>query len=475
MANIDPINNGESAASVRAKLNSAIAEVNTLAVTALQSTDIGDSVAAKNHDHDTDYEPLGAVSTHESTFDHALITTAMQSGDLATGTITPKTGDLDFNNLGGGGSSAWGDITGDLANQTDLETRLNEVNRTAEWGEITGALSTQADLVAELAAKQPTSEKAQPNGYAPLDAGGLVPDAHLPPRSLTEAKVVADIAARNALTPDQGDIAIVVDASADPSVDSGSASYIYDGTAWLLLLPPDSGVISVNNQTGIVTIDALLPPGGDEGDILVKDGATDFAAVWKHVDDVIVERVTLLEVEGRIDDTIPPAPLLTLELSAINPSIGSAINVTWRVRLAADNSILWESVDDTVNLASIRVPAGVIEEGISYIFEAVEEDVLNAKYPAATRTATPNNWEPHVNGKPWKQQYDFNTAGAVNITGWTTGTSLPGVLSHSQAIVTNSRVYLLGGMTTAAVNTVYTAPFPGGHNKYVPEFTSWSR
>ena len=47
---------------------------------------------------------------------------------------------------------------------------------------------------------------------------------------------------------------------------------------------------------------------------------------------------------------------------------------------------------------------------------------------------------------------------------WTTATSLPVALHASQAIVTNSRVYLLGG---DAVSTVYTAPILGGYNNYL--------
>jgi N-acetylneuraminic acid mutarotase len=61
-------------------------------------------------------------------------------------------------------------------------------------------------------------------------------------------------------------------------------------------------------------------------------------------------------------------------------------------------------------------------------------------------------------GKPWVQQYDFNDLQNTDITGWTTGTSLPGALYYSQAVVTKNRVYLLGGYNGAAVSTVYTAP-----------------
>ena len=47
-------------------------------------------------------------------------------------------------------------------------------------------------------------------------------------------RVVADIAARDALAPNRVTIAYVVDASADTSVDAGAASYMYDpvATTW---------------------------------------------------------------------------------------------------------------------------------------------------------------------------------------------------------------------------------------------------
>ena len=62
-------------------------------------------------------------------------------------------------------------------------------------------------------------------------------------------------------------------------------------------------------------------------------------------------------------------------------------------------------------------------------------------------------------GQPWRQQYAFNTTQSSDITGWSTGTSLPTALSHSQAIVTKNRVYLLGGFNgSSSVSTVYTAP-----------------
>ena len=72
------------------------------------------------------------------------------------------------------------------------------------------------------------------------------------------------------------------------------------------------------------------------------------------------------------------------------------------------------------------------------------------------------------NGKPWRQQYAFNTQQSTDITGWTTGTSLPATVYYSQAIVTKNRVYLLGGVVNGTnSSTVYTAPFTGGTNDYL--------
>ena len=62
-------------------------------------------------------------------------------------------------------------------------------------------------------------------------------------------------------------------------------------------------------------------------------------------------------------------------------------------------------------------------------------------------------------GKPWQQQYEINTTQLADITGWSAGTSLPSIVSVSHSIVTKNRVYLLGGWNgTAHVSTVYTAP-----------------
>ena len=84
-------------------------------------------------------------------------------------------------------------------------------------------------------------------------------------------------------------------------------------------------------------------------------------------------------------------------------------------------------------------------------------------YPALYAIFGDNAVNPYSNtpgaGQPWRQQYEFNTTQTGDITGWTTGTALPGGVGAFQAVVTKNRVYLLGGANnTSYLSTVYTAP-----------------
>lgn len=59
------------------------------------------------------------------------------------------------------------------------------------------------------------------------------------------SKVVADITARNALTAAEGLQALVVDATGDPTVHSGAATYIYNGTVWVKISEAESMDLSL--------------------------------------------------------------------------------------------------------------------------------------------------------------------------------------------------------------------------------------
>ena len=133
------------------------------------------------------------------------------------------------------------------------------------------------DWVNDGTSYQKTSEKDQPDGYAGLDATGKIDPNQIPSLAIGETFVVADEAARLALTTaETGDIAIQTDTS---------ETYILQGTDpaeptdWVKLLFPADAVDSVNGQTGTVVLDlddindvAIVTPA--DGEVLTYDSAT---------------------------------------------------------------------------------------------------------------------------------------------------------------------------------------------------------
>lgn len=85
-------------------------------------------------------------------------------------------------------------------------------------------------------------------GLATLDGSGKIPTSQVPSIAITDVYVVADIAARDALTVEEGDVAKVSDAGAGLP-----KTYIYDGASWIEI-ESGSDVDSVNGFTGAVVL-----------------------------------------------------------------------------------------------------------------------------------------------------------------------------------------------------------------------------
>ena len=82
-------------------------------------------------------------------------------------------------------------------------------------------------------------------GYASLDGSGKIPSSLLPALAISDTYVVADSTERDALSVETGDVAVQLDES---------KSYIFDGAIWKELLTPTDTVLSVNGQTGAVSL-----------------------------------------------------------------------------------------------------------------------------------------------------------------------------------------------------------------------------
>jgi len=89
------------------------------------------------------------------------------------------------------------------------------------------------------------------NGVATLDAGGKLPLAQLPATAISDTFVVASQAAQVALTAQVGDVAVRTDLNKSYILRVEPASTFAN---WQELLTPTDAVLSVNGQTGIVSV-----------------------------------------------------------------------------------------------------------------------------------------------------------------------------------------------------------------------------
>ena len=110
---------------------------------------------------------------------------------------------------------------------------------------------SQLDYTTLLSGAVRRYEMGVANGVCTLDANTLIPTQFLPALAISDVYVVADIAERDALTVQSGDVAKVVDSDG-----SGSPqTYIWSDiqSAWIDF-QETSDVISVNGYTGVVSL-----------------------------------------------------------------------------------------------------------------------------------------------------------------------------------------------------------------------------
>lgn len=200
------------------------------------------------------------VTQHEG----ALSITESQITDLGSYALEART------ITAGVGLAGGGDLTANRTIDIDISTlplalapadvddqfivwdSIDNVHRRMEFPDINAGLSITEAQISDLGSYIESSEKGSNNGVATLDGSGKIPTAQMPALALTEVHVVADITARNAISPVQeGDVAIVNDASADAAVDSGAATYIYDGSSWQLLKDPADVSLTAPGSTEI--------------------------------------------------------------------------------------------------------------------------------------------------------------------------------------------------------------------------------
>ncbi|MCK5919393.1 MAG: hypothetical protein KAG66_00525 [Methylococcales bacterium] len=119
--------------------------------------------------------------------------------------------------------------------QPDFDDHVDDTDNPHQLDPSSIGAAAQADFLAHQGVNNPhsvtpaiigavpTSTKAVPNGVASLDAAGKIPALQIPAVALPQMHVVADTAARQGLTVQEGDEA--------KQIDDGS-HWIYDGSVW---------------------------------------------------------------------------------------------------------------------------------------------------------------------------------------------------------------------------------------------------
>ena len=166
----------------------------------------------------------------------------------------------------------------------------------------------------------PVTDKGLANGVVPLDANGKINPIYLDTLNLSDTYVVVDIAEMLALPTYKGNLVIVQDASADPDVTSGSATYarttdIAGPTlADFLRVEFGASVASVNGLVGAVIVDTdslLLQPGSlasfntaVSNNSVVLQSAADIQALQTAVGTLETDKANLNNVLTLDNDSI---------------------------------------------------------------------------------------------------------------------------------------------------------------------------
>lgn len=173
----------------------------------------------------------------------------------------------------------------------------------------------------------PLSQKGVANGVATLGSDGKIPSSQVPAIAITDVYVVADIAARDALTVEEGDVAKVTDAGAGLP-----KTYIYDGSSWVEI-ESGSDVDSVFGRTG-----AVVAAFGDYSASLISYGASSNveAKLDSLQSEIDAEEVARASADSALQGEIDAEEIAR---AAADTTLQNNIDAEETARIAADNAL----------------------------------------------------------------------------------------------------------------------------------------
>lgn len=249
----------------------------------------------------------------------------------------------------GGGSGAVDSVNG-YTGVVVLDT--SDIAATTNKNYVTDAhLTALGSLASDLAAKEDTANKGTAGGYASLDGSGKIPSSQLPAIAITTSAVVASQAAQLALTAQEGDVAIRSDINKSYIHNGGVSGTMAD---WYELLTPTDTVLSVNGETGAVTLTTDdISDSGQTNKWVTAGEKADIALIAGKADDADVVHITGDEdIAGKkhfsdgIADVNNDAVIVPDSNIIYSSGAGSpAISINWDARmlydLSAQNSLSW--------------------------------------------------------------------------------------------------------------------------------------
>lgn len=203
--------------------------------------------------------------------------------------------------------------------------KLKQYNGTA-WENI----ASEGYVTTQLGSYVPTSEKGAANGVATLGADGKLTNGQIPAIAITDTFVVASEVAMLALTAQTGDVAVRTDLNKSFILAANDPTVLAN---WQELLSPASPVLSVNGQTGAVTlVTDDIAEDGSPVNLWFTDARAKAAAVADSITDGITDvapsqnavfDALALKLANVVEDTTPQ---LGGDLDVNNKAIEDAAN-----------------------------------------------------------------------------------------------------------------------------------------------------
>ncbi len=163
--------------------------------------------------------------------------------------------------------------------EVTLDNYLN-----GEFTSVKNSISTNADAIKAI---HDGANKA--SGVVKLGENGLIPSSFIP-AEFKEIKIVDTIAARDGITDAFAGLSVYVkDASADTTVNSGGAYYLYDGAAWVKTAESESMDV-------VLEWNAIQ----NKPDTLAGYGITDGVNVSEVVDAATAGKILKLDADGKL-------------------------------------------------------------------------------------------------------------------------------------------------------------------------------